>query len=194
MLFFIGIVILIVLGVYCWIGIIKSYPKGKILPTHISITIWVLDTIHALLVMVASMYSIWQLPFNKIFALVCGFAMVGIGLIIMLAGMIVFRSLRKISGLDASKMMTTGIYKWSRNPQYIGWFIWLLGISLIGRSGLAFLLTIVLIISIHLYNIWLEEPYLEHVFGEEYRLYRLKIPRYIGIPKIRKIVQPPDEG
>jgi hypothetical protein len=27
------------------------------------------------------------------------------------------------------------------------------------------------------------EPYLERVFGEGYRLYKLRTPRYIGIPK-----------
>lgn len=76
----------------------------------------------------------------------------------MLAGMLEFRSLRKMSGLETSKLITTGIYRYSRNPQYTGWFLALLGISIMGRSGLALLLTIILIVGIHLYNVKLEEP------------------------------------
>jgi len=81
-----------------------------------------------------------------------------IGLIIMLAGMLEFRSLRKMSGLETSKLITTGIYRYSRSPQYTSWFLALLGISIMGRSGLALLLTIILIVGIHLYNVKLEEP------------------------------------
>ena len=36
--------------------------------------------------------------------------------------------------------MTTGIYRWSRNPQNVGWMMFLLGTSILGRSGLALLL------------------------------------------------------
>jgi protein-S-isoprenylcysteine O-methyltransferase Ste14 len=139
---------------------------------------------HFLLVILASSGSTWQLPIHKMFSLSGGSILFALGFIIMLAGMMQFRSWRKISGLDTSKMITTGIYKRSRNPQYTGWFMWLLGISLVGRSGFAFLLTIIFIIGIHLYNVWLEEPYLERIFGEEYSVYRLKTSRYIGIPKI----------
>jgi protein-S-isoprenylcysteine O-methyltransferase Ste14 len=139
--------------------------------------------VHFLLVTGASLYAVWLLPINKMFALIVGLVMFGIGIVIILAGVVEFRSLRRMSGLDISRLVTTGIYQWSRNPQYIGWFIWLLGISLMGRSGLAFLFTIVLIISMHFYTIWLEEPYIERIFGEEYNLYRSRTARYIGMPK-----------
>lgn len=183
MLFIIGTSILIIMGIFCWMGIKKSYDKGNQLPTNVSIAIWIADTIHFLLVVLASSTSTWQIPIHKTFRLIAGFIFFGLGLIIMFAGMIQFRSFRKISGLDTSKMVTTGIYKWSRNPQYTGWFIWLLGISVFGQSGFALLLTVIFIIGIHLYNILLEEPYLERIFGEEFRSYKSKIPRYLGIPK-----------
>lgn len=38
-------------------------------------------------------------------------------------------------------------------------------------------------IVIHLYTTRMEEPYLERLYGEEYRRYKLNSPRYIGIPK-----------
>lgn len=179
----IGILILIIASTYCWAGIRKSYAKREQLPINVSIAIWVTDIIHFLLVTIAAYFSAWQIPINKTLRIVGGCILFGFGLIIMLTGMIQFRSFRKISGLDTSRMITAGIYKWSRNPQYAGWFMGLLGISLVGKSGLAFLLTIVFIIGIHLYNIWLEEPYLGRIFGEEYRSYKSKTPRYFGIRK-----------
>ncbi|MCP2520558.1 phosphatidylethanolamine N-methyltransferase family protein [SCandidatus Aminicenantes bacterium Aminicenantia_JdfR_composite] len=115
--------------------------------------------------------------------MIAGIGAIGIGLTITLAGMIEFRSLKRINGLDSSTLITTGIYKWSRNPQYMGWSLTLLGISIMGKSGLALLLTTVLIISVHLYNIKLEEPHLERIFGKEYYHYKLNTPRYIGIPR-----------
>ncbi len=183
MLYLIGISVLIIVGIFCWVGIKKSYGKGNPLPTNVSIAIWIADTIHFLLVILASSSSIWQIPIPKTFRSIAGFIFFGFGIILMFAGMIQFRSFRKISGLDTSKMVTTGIYRWSRNPQYTGWFMWLFGISILGQSGFALLLTAVFITGIHLYNILLEEPYLERIFGEEFRSYKSKTPRYLGIPK-----------
>ena len=183
MLFFVGTFILIVIGIFCWLKIKRFYEKGIGLPTYVSVSIWILDAVHGLIVILASLTSVWRLPFNRMVSLILGFIMLGCGLILMLKGMMEFRSLSQISGSDQSHLVKTGVYRWSRNPQYVGWFIWLLGVSLMGRSGLAFLFTIVFIAGIHLYNIELEEPYLERIFGEEYRLYKSSTPRYLGMPK-----------
>lgn len=181
MFWYVGSGILLFLSIYCWLGIKKAYDKGQILPLNVSVAIWFLDMVHLLLVVVSSLYSVWPLPLSKMAALIGGLIMVGAGLAIMLAAMIQFRSLRRISGRDTSRLVTTGLYRWSRNPQYAGWFSVLLGISLIGRSGLALLFTLAFIVAIHLYTTWLEEPYLEHIFGEQYLVYKSKTPRYIPL-------------
>ncbi len=59
----------------------------------------------------------------------------------------------------------------------------LLGISLAGRSGFAFALTGVFVIVIYLYTILLAEPYLESLYGDEYRSFKLGTQRWIGLPK-----------
>jgi len=85
--------------------------------------------------------------------------------------------------MKASKLITTGIYHWSRNPQFLGLYFALLGISLLGRSGFALLLTTIAIIYCHYYIVKVEEPYLERIFGANYIVYKSRTPRYIGIPK-----------
>lgn len=190
MLFYVfsaGSGILVVLGLYVLLKTKRTYDSGKTLSTGISLGWWVLDTVHCLLVILSSLYTVWPISINKMAALIGGSVMFGVGMVMMLAGMTEFRSMRRISGLETSELVTTGIYRWSRNPQYIGWFLVLLGISLIGSSGLALLYTMIGIILFHFYTIQMEEPYLEHVIGEKYLLYKERTPRYIGIPKRKKV-------
>lgn len=181
--FLVGSGILVVLGLYVLLETKRAYDKGNALSRGVSVGWWVLDTVHCLLVILSSLYTVWPLPINEMAALIGGSVMVGVGVVVMLAGMIEFRSIRSISGLDTSEFVATGIYRWSRNPQYFGWFLVLLGISLIGGSGLALLYTMIAIILFHLYVTRMEEPYLEHIFGEKYLLYKKRTPRYIGLPK-----------
>ncbi len=77
--------------------------------------------------------------------------------------------------------MTDGVYRYSRNPQNVGWGLVLLGVSLAGRSGAALLLTAVFFVVFRSY-IPVEERHLERTFGEEYRRYRDATPRFLGLP------------
>ncbi len=190
MLFYVGLGILLVLGIYVLLKTKRTYDGGKAFSKELSVGWWILDAVHSLLVILSSLYTVWPIPINEIIALVGGSIMLGVGGIIMVAGMIEFRSLGRISGLETSTLMTTGIYGWSRNPQFFGLFLEIAGISLIGRSGFSFVLTIVAIIFCHYYITRMEEPYLEGIFGEKYLSYKSQISRYLGIPK-RKESSPP---
>ena len=165
----------------------RAYDLGKPLSRGTSLGWWILDTVHCLLVVLSSAYALWPVPVNETAALIGGAVALVVGLILMLMGMFEFRSIRRVSGLDSSELVTTGIYRWSRNPQYLGWFLVLFGASLIGRSGLALLYTTVGVILFHFYITRMEEPYLERIFGDEYRLYKSRTPRYIGMSRRRKL-------
>jgi len=130
----------------------------------------------------SALYSMWQIPINKIFSLIAGAILFALGIILLAVGMIEFRSLRRSCGQDTSKLITDGIYKWSRNPQFIGCLLYLIGISLAGRSIFAFILTAAASITIYWYTVYLAEPYLERLYGEEYRQYKKRAARWFGIP------------
>jgi len=181
MLLYVCSVILGLFSLYVSFETKKTYDRGKSLSLRLSLGWWIIDTVHASLVILSSLYTVWPIPINVIAALTGGSIILGAGMSIMLAGIIKFRSLRKISGLDTSGLVTTGIYQWSRNPQFFGWFLALIGISLIGRSEFSFLLTVLAIISYHYYITRIEEPYLERIFGEKYLLYKSRTPRYFRI-------------
>jgi len=178
-----GSLLVMILSIYCWLEAKRVYEAGEVLPLRVSIAVWILDILHALLVIYASLNSVWTWPLDRGLMRVLGGIALPLGLMIMAAGMMEFGSLRRISGRDKSSLVTTGIYRWSRNPQYMGWFLALLGISALGNSGLAFVLTAAAMLGIHLYILMLEEPYLERIFGEQYRVYRLKTPRYLDWPR-----------
>ena len=164
----------------------KVYERGEPFPLSLSVGWWVLDTAWTGLVASSSFYNLWRLPADEALAWIAGLALLLVGTFLTLAGMMEFRSLRKVSGMEASNLVTTGVYRWSRNPQFLGFYLALLGISLLGRSGFALLLTVIAVIYCHYYIVKMEEPYLERIFGKEYVTYKSRTPRYIGVPRSKE--------
>ena len=90
-----------------------------------------------------------------------------------------FRSVPKVLCIDAGKLTTSGPYRWGRNPQYVGWFLFLLGFALNDWSLWCLAALLVIAISLHLL-VLVEEEHLRRVFGEQYVEFCRKIPRYAG--------------
>ena len=107
-----------------------------------------------------------------------------VGASLYMAARIEFRSFRRTWGLVNDRLVTTGIYRFSRNPQTLGAVLFLAGVSLAGRSAVAGLLVTLLWVASW---IWLpgEEKALERLFGDKYRRYRDTVPRYLGLPRNR---------
>jgi protein-S-isoprenylcysteine O-methyltransferase Ste14 len=80
------------------------------------------------------------------------------------------------------KVITKGLYSISRNPMYIGLILMQIGLGIICSSWLYLLLTLVLLILLN-ENLSAEERYCLYRYGDSYREYRNKTPRWIGIPK-----------
>lgn len=79
---------------------------------------------------------------------------------------------------------TSGLYARSRNPQYVGMIVGLVGFALFVNS-----LLVTILVALHVSWVLLlpfaEEPWLQEEFGEEYREYREKVPRFVGVETFR---------
>ena len=106
------------------------------------------------------------------------------GLALCLISVTFFRSVPKVLCIDAGKLTTTGPYRWSRNPQYVGWFLFLLGFALNDWSLWCLAALVVIAISLHLL-VLVEEEHLRRVFGDQYVEFCRKIPRYAGWRHLR---------
>lgn len=71
-----------------------------------------------------------------------------------------------------------GLYRFSRNPMYVAYFICFLGCVLLTQSLLLFIILLIFQISAH-WIILSEERWCIKEFGEEYKSYMNKVSRYI---------------
>ncbi len=106
-----------------------------------------------------------------------------IGLIFIITGLIIAiwgvktLSVHSSLGLKGT-LVTKGVYKYSRNPQYLGDILLFIGIIIISNSLLT-LLTGFLGILWNLLTPLTEEPWLKKQFKEEYDEYCKKVRRFI---------------
>ena len=82
------------------------------------------------------------------------------------------------------KVITKGLYSVSRNPMCIGLILMQVGLGIICSSWVYLLLTLVLLILLN-ENLSAEERYCLHRYGDPYRQYKNKTPRWVGTPKAR---------
>lgn len=101
-------------------------------------------------------------------------------------------TLLKLSGSTGApgdptrKLVTTGLYRWMRNPIYAGDALLLFGIAFFARSIILLLVAIFFLPCIDLFVRLVEEPRIERRFGEDYIKYKQSVPRWI--PRISKLI------
>lgn len=80
---------------------------------------------------------------------------------------------------DKTALVTTGIYKVSRNPALLGFDLQYLGVLLLYCNPLTAVFSLFAIVMLHL-QILQEERYLTEAFGAPYRTYCSRVFRYLG--------------
>jgi len=105
------------------------------------------------------------------------------GLVIYLFGIVfTIATLLNFASSPKDKVITKGLYRFSRNPMYIGLLLLQFGLGIACSSWLYLLLTVVLMILLNAV-LSSEERYCLYRFGDDYRKYMNRTPRWIGIPK-----------
>lgn len=105
------------------------------------------------------------------------------GLIIYLLGnLLLIIAMINFATTPPDKPVTKGVYRFSRNPMFIAFFLFYFGIAFACVSWVYFVITILFIlIMLHL------SPFEEAItlghYGKEYREYMKRTPKWIGIPK-----------
>ena len=83
------------------------------------------------------------------------------------------------TNLPATTFVMQGAYRFSRNPMYVGGSAFFMGIGLMVGSLWMMAAYIPLGIYLSLYVIPREEAYMERTFGDEYKAYRSRVPRWL---------------
>lgn len=86
-------------------------------------------------------------------------------------------------------LVTNGIYKFSRNPAFLGFDFCYIGFCLMYCNPFTIGITLLGIAGLHI-QILEEEKYLSEKFGDEYSDYKKNVSRYLGFgkPTFKKIV------
>ena len=81
--------------------------------------------------------------------------------------------------VPAQNLVTTGIYRWTRNPMYVGMALTYLGAALLFRSAAAAVLLVPVLALMNFIVIPREEAYLTRRFGGEYEAFRARVQRWL---------------
>ena len=105
-----------------------------------------------------------------------------IGLIIYIIGFAYYSAAWiTIAKSEKGELFTNGPYQYSRHPIYISSVILFIGAGLISQSWFFLGFSIVVGIS-HMHNALAEEQICLEVFGDDYRYYMARTPRWLGRP------------
>jgi steroid 5-alpha reductase family enzyme len=90
------------------------------------------------------------------------------------------KHLKFLIGEEPIKLVSSGLYKMSRNPMYFGVLNIALGQALFFESTTNLIYAGILIIFFHLVVVLIEEPHLKKKHGQEYKDYTKQVPRWFG--------------
>jgi protein-S-isoprenylcysteine O-methyltransferase Ste14 len=78
-----------------------------------------------------------------------------------------------------NKLVTSGIYKYSRNPMYLGMILLIISTTVIYLNYYSIITPLIFYFWINRFQIKREEVFLKEKFGKEYLLYSSKTRRWI---------------
>ena len=82
-------------------------------------------------------------------------------------------------------LVTSGPYRFSRNPMYVAVLLVLTGWAWGFRSTALAAYTVAMMLGFHLRVLLHEEPFLNHTHGAGWLRYRAQVPRWLGVKPIQ---------
>ena len=103
------------------------------------------------------------------------------GAVFSILGVVEFRRARTtvIKPGKSSSLVDSGVYRVTRNPMYVGFFIILLAFAFLLSNLLSLVISFCFIPYMSYFQISPEEKALSALFGEEFEKYKSKVPRWL---------------
>lgn len=146
---------------------------------HAVETLMSVATLCAPIAQLASIITGWSwLPDSTRFA---GFLLGLIGDGIFLIAVITMKNSWRagIPESDTTELVQNGIYRWSRNPAFLGFDFMYIGVCLLFCNPATIVFSLFAVIMLHC-QILQEEKYLTATFGDSYTKYKALVFRYLG--------------
>lgn len=119
------------------------------------------------------------IPWRLVFAV----ALTLLGIALALAGVFAFRqaktTVNPLKPESTSAVVATGIYRFTRNPMYLGMLTVLVGWALFLANAVSFALLPLFVLYMNRFQIGPEERVLSRHFGAEYTRYMQSVRRWI---------------
>ena len=119
------------------------------------------------------------LPYRQIVSVI----ILIIGLIVIVSPVVDFikskTTVNPVKFKNVNRLVTTGIYRYSRNPMYLGMILIIISTTIYYLNFLSVFSPLIFYIWINKFQINREEIFLEDKFGSEYLEYKSKTRRWI---------------
>ena len=119
------------------------------------------------------------LPYRQIVSVI----ILIIGLIVIISPVVDFikskTTVNPVKFKNVNRLVTTGIYRYSRNPMYLGMILIIISTTVYYLNFLSIFSPLIFYIWINKFQISREEIFLEDKFGNEYLKYKSKTRRWI---------------
>jgi protein-S-isoprenylcysteine O-methyltransferase Ste14 len=160
----------------------REHNETSALSNTTATAVWCLYFALAGATALSALFATWSLGLPRPLEVAIGGSSTALGFTLALSALISSASLRRRSATRSNRLIQRGAFRLSRNPQDVGIALMLIGTSFLLDSGLALLATFGFWAAVYICTGY-EESRLAMSFGSEYRRYRKRTPRFLGLPK-----------
>jgi protein-S-isoprenylcysteine O-methyltransferase Ste14 len=107
-----------------------------------------------------------------------GIVFMVLGLLGMVLGIMQMGNYKEILGLHSSRLLSKGIYHFTRHPVYVGYVLLITGLAIAWWNHYAVVSILTSMMMVYVF-VLVEDIHLTRQFGEEHRYYCLKTKRFL---------------